>query len=213
VKNLLKKLPVRRSIILGLFALLLVTGAMIRLFTWDHQRSRDELADAHRAADYVDWGLSACDRGDYKTALDFFGRAGGFDPDHPYLNDAFGRAYMGEGDWDRALESYTLALHEYASDAFACDGLARISAIAPDPRLRNGARAVTYAEKARDLSYGNVSDVLDTLAAAYAEAGRFDDAVVAENNYLQSAGLSVAERAAAEGRRALYRQHRSFHHL
>ena len=42
----------------------------------------------------------------------------------------------------------------------------------PDPRFRDGARAVAGAQRAVELSRSEVHTV-DTLAAAYAEAGRF----------------------------------------
>ncbi len=47
----------------------------------------------------------------------------------------------------------------------------------PNKSLRNGAEAVRMAERSSKLSGGNEPAVLDTLAAAYAEAGRFNDAV------------------------------------
>ena len=51
----------------------------------------------------------------------------------------------------------------------------------PNASLRNGAEAVGYAERAEKLSGnqkgGDKPTILGTLAAAYAEAGRFPDAV------------------------------------
>ena len=49
--------------------------------------------------------------------------------------------------------------------------------ISGDNSVRNGARAVDHAEQLNRLSGGNNVEVLDTLAAAYAEAGRFGEAV------------------------------------
>jgi Flp pilus assembly protein TadD len=46
-----------------------------------------------------------------------------------------------------------------------------------DASLRKGAEAVTLAKRAVQLSGGQEPLILDTLAAAYAEAGRFDQAV------------------------------------
>ncbi|MBZ5583038.1 MAG: tetratricopeptide repeat protein [Acidobacteriia bacterium] len=47
---------------------------------------------------------------------------------------------------------------------------------APEPSVRNGGEAVKFAERAAALSGGGDPAALDTLAAAYAEAGRFADA-------------------------------------
>jgi hypothetical protein len=46
-----------------------------------------------------------------------------------------------------------------------------------DSQHRNPAEAVRLAEAARELTGGTDASVLDTLAAAYADAGRIDDAV------------------------------------
>ena len=56
------------------------------------------------------------------------------------------------------------------------DILARTLATDPDPKNRDGAQAVTLAENANIISGGNQPFVLDILAMAYAEAGRFPDA-------------------------------------
>ncbi len=47
----------------------------------------------------------------------------------------------------------------------------------PDPSLRNGSQAVAVAGQANQLSGGRNPQVLRTLAAAYAETGRFPDAI------------------------------------
>jgi tetratricopeptide (TPR) repeat protein len=47
----------------------------------------------------------------------------------------------------------------------------------PDASIRNGVEAVELAQRAVRLSGGREPDVLGTLAAAYAEAGRFSEAV------------------------------------
>ena len=208
---LLKNEAMKRLLFL-LLALFLVTSTIL-LEIWNHERNRDILKNEQAAAEYVSWGMSLCDKGDNDGAIHLFEQASGFDPSHPYIDDAFGRAYAGRKDFRRALQFYMLARQQYALDAFACDGLARIFATAPDPLLRNGAQAVSYAEQARDLSNGNVKDVLDTLAAAEAEDGRFAAAVEAEDTYLQSPDLDAGMRAAAQTRRELYLHHQPFHQL
>jgi len=56
-----------------------------------------------------------------------------------------------------------------------------------DATLRNGQDAVQLAERARELTDGKNVNVLDTLAAAYAEAGRFEDAATTAKQALQVA--------------------------
>ncbi len=57
--------------------------------------------------------------------------------------------------------------------------LAWLLATAPEDDLRDGAAAVGLAERAVAGQERPDADLLDTLAAAYAEAGRFSDAVAA----------------------------------
>jgi tetratricopeptide (TPR) repeat protein len=55
--------------------------------------------------------------------------------------------------------------------------LAWLLATAPETALRNGARSVELAERAAALTQRQDAQVLNILAAAYAEAGRFPDAI------------------------------------
>lgn len=53
--------------------------------------------------------------------------------------------------------------------------------------LRNGPEALALAEHAAELSHATDANVLDTLAAAYAEVGRFEDAVAAADRAIEAA--------------------------
>ena len=69
----------------------------------------------------------------------------------------------------------------------ALNDLAWLRATAPDPGLRNGPEAVRLAERAcQQTQYKEVVPIR-TLAAAYAEAGRFDDAVATARKALAMA--------------------------
>ena len=59
----------------------------------------------------------------------------------------------------------------------ALNDLARMLAAAASDRLRNGAEAIALAERAWQLTQFQQPMFIGTLAAADAEAGRFDDAV------------------------------------
>ncbi len=85
-------------------------------------------------------------------------------------------------------------------------------ATSPLDGVRDGARAVELCEELLDAGIPRDADVLDTLAAAYAEAGRFDDAVkTAEEAVDRAKSGQRAELAGAiESRAALYREKRPF---
>jgi tetratricopeptide (TPR) repeat protein len=64
--------------------------------------------------------------------------------------------------------------------------LARILAAAPDPRARDGARALMMAESL-ETTMGKTLDVGETLAMALAEVGRFDEALTVQRGVLEAA--------------------------
>jgi len=60
-------------------------------------------------------------------------------------------------------------------------------ATSSDDQTRNGAEAVKLAERAADLTGHRQPAILNTLAAAYAESGRFDQALATANQALELA--------------------------
>ena len=90
--------------------------------------------------------------------------------------------------------------------------MARFLASTPDEKLRNGARAVALAERASDLTGGENAHALDTLAAAYAAAGRFPAAVSTAHHAAQRARAAGDESLAdaIEQRLALYALEKPF---
>jgi tetratricopeptide (TPR) repeat protein len=69
-------------------------------------------------------------------------------------------------------------------------GLAWILAVHPNPALRAPELAVELAERAAMLTNNQNATILDTLAAAYAAAGRFDEAIKVSQTALN---LALAE--------------------
>ncbi len=82
-----------------------------------------------------------------------------------------------------------------------------------DVALRDGKRAVEVAEQICRTQGRPTPDNLDTLAAAYAEAGRFDDAVEAATKAFELATTGKNDELAARIRLRLelYRQRMPFH--
>ena len=80
------------------------------------------------------------------------------------------------GKTQEALDNYWIVLRLKPGERGASNNIAWIYATHPDSRFRNGAKAV---ELMRPLAAAPDCDAnfLDTLAAAYAETGRFDDAL------------------------------------
>jgi len=113
--------------------------------------------------------------------------------------------YDREGDLEKALADYLHVIQLDPQSADCYNDAAWIMAVSPDPKLRDGAKAVEFAKKAIELinaiqGYHEFrAKYLDTLAAAYAEVGKFNDAVETEAEFLQKADPINAR----EGRRRL----------
>ncbi len=82
-----------------------------------------------------------------------------------------------KGQIAEAINHYEEALKIEPDFVAACNNLAWIYATNPDPAVRNGNKAVELAEHASQLTGGQDLNILSTLAAAYAEAGRYSEAV------------------------------------
>jgi spermidine synthase len=78
---------------------------------------------------------------------------------------------------DEAIEILRQGRAVKPSDAILANNLAWRLATSPQPALRNGEEAVQLAELANELFSGKHVSLLNTLAAAYAAAGRFPDAI------------------------------------
>jgi hypothetical protein len=76
-----------------------------------------------------------------------------------------------------AINHYQRVLELHTNSILALNNLAWLRATASDPALRNGNEAVRLAERACQLTQYKEAFLIGTLAAAYAEAGRFTNAV------------------------------------
>ena len=133
-------------------------------------------------------------------------------PDLPAKDIQSAKTDLSHGQFQTAVSRLATVLQLLPNHAEALNDLAWIRATAPDPRIRNGAEAVRLAERACRLSGGNEARFYGTLDAAYAEAGRFEEAIrTAEKvrEMAQAAGLKEIAQG-AEQRIALYRQHQPY---
>ena len=116
------------------------------------------------------------ERGDWQRAAEEFRITLRYKPrDLPFLLNLAGVA--GVGPTREAVQRFEEALEIDPDSTEALNNLAWILAANCDPAIRNGARAVEYAERACQLTQFKQTTIVGTLAAAYAEAGRFEDAV------------------------------------
>jgi tetratricopeptide (TPR) repeat protein len=96
-------------------------------------------------------------------------------------------AFASQGRMVEAVRHYDEALRRAPDDVMLLNRVGWILATAGAVPPRDGHRAVALAERAVQLTSAGDVESLDTLAAAYAEAGRFDDAVAAGRRALDLA--------------------------
>lgn len=96
-----------------------------------------------------------------------------------YLDAQLKLAVMSQRDHldGRAIAGYEDVLAVDTNSVYALNNLATLLATDSDARLRNGDRAVNLAGRACRLTQYKDAALIYTLAAAYAEAGRFKEAV------------------------------------
>jgi tetratricopeptide (TPR) repeat protein len=105
------------------------------------------------------------------------------------------------------LEQWREVLRREPDDFTVLNQAAWVKATSPDAALRNGAAAVELATNAVRLSGGR-PEFLDTLSAAYAEAGNYPEAIATAERALRLA-VAAAKPKLAEGlnaRLTLYRK-------
>jgi tetratricopeptide (TPR) repeat protein len=114
---------------------------------------------------------------EYGKAARDFSEVDRLDPNH--AQNVYDRAelFNAKGDYKSALTELREMVRRFPRSAFARNALAWCLATCPDAAYRNGPEAVEHAQSACNLSQWKDAEVIDTLAAAYAEAGDFDQAI------------------------------------
>ena len=122
-------------------------------------------------------GLAILQKGDVDGAVARFQKAIAINPGYADARLDLGIALQKKGQVEEAIAQYQIALEIKPGYPAALNNLAYVLAACPQASLRNGAKAVELAEQASQSAEGKNPLILGTLAAAYAEAGRFPEAV------------------------------------
>jgi Tfp pilus assembly protein PilF len=158
-------------------------------------------------------GRALASQGRFDEAIENFHKAIQINPNHPDAFFGFGIALTQSGRTKEAVAQYREALRLNPNLAGALNNLAWVLAATPDDELRNGAEAVRLAERACELTHHGEPLFIGTLAAAYAEAGRFPEAVTTEEKAEQLATAAGLTAVAAKDRELLelYRASKPYH--
>jgi protein O-mannosyl-transferase len=164
------------------------------------QAGRGEEAEAHlRKAVELEPGLAGAhynlgsvllQRGQVEAAAVQFREALKIQPGFAGAHNGLGNALLRQGRLGEALVEYEAAAAAMPGNPYLLNNLAWLLATCPEGSVRNGARAVELAERADRLAGGKDAMLAGTLAAAYAEAGQFTNAVATTEKAL---GLANAQ--------------------
>jgi tetratricopeptide (TPR) repeat protein len=147
------------------------------LFLFSCASTQPNQHESKDARFYNNRGAAYGDKGQYDQAIKDFDQAIEINPRYIKAYNNRGIVYRLRGQYDRAISDFNKAMEMNPLDPEAYNNLAWLFATAKAPGFRDGKRAVKLALKACELSDWKLGEYLDTLAAAYARMGDFDNAV------------------------------------
>ncbi|MFN2508225.1 MAG: tetratricopeptide repeat protein [Chthoniobacterales bacterium] len=157
------------------------------------------------AALYYVRGDAYLGKGEREKARQDYQRAVNFSPKNFLDYYIRGSAYQKKGNYAAALSDLAKAVELSPKSAGALNSLSWLKATCPQRSLRDGAGAVRAAIKACELTRWRDWSLIDTLAAAHAEAGNFEQAVKYEEQAMNMS-TSADDRKGTKERLAAYRQ-------
>jgi tetratricopeptide (TPR) repeat protein len=146
--------------------------------------------------------------GRWDEALEHFTAAAKLDPENPGILCSRGDLLSDMGQYADALASYAMAIEVKPSFGHAYRNGAWLLATCPDEQFRDPENAILGAKQALECEYGERHVALDTLAAALASAGEFDEAIATLEEAIELAPSTV--RAEYVARVKLYEEGQPF---
>lgn len=130
-----------------------------------------EAMDAH-----FHYGIALTDQGKPELAAWHLAKALRLEPKEVGIYAQIGLALASRGKVKEAVTHYRESLRLQPDMPEVLNNFAWILATSADASLRDGKEAVQFAQRACELTGNQQTLLIGTLAAAYAEAGRFEDA-------------------------------------
>jgi len=135
----------------------------------------------------INLGCVSTDRGYFIQAIDYFQKALQLKPDSVDALTNLGTALLRQGKLKEAIIHIRRSLQIEPDNPATINNLAWLFATCSDPNYRNPAEAIRLAQQACHATAYVNPETLDTLAAAFASAGRFNEAVITAQKALNLA--------------------------
>src|SRR6266446_814371 len=128
---------------------------------------------------YYNFGSVLFQEGRIDDAIAQWQKALAIQPNDAAAHTSLGNAFLQKGWPEEAIVHYQSALQIDPGEVNARNNMAWVLATSSDPSIRNGAKAVSLAAQAVEISGGKDAIFFRTLAASFGECGKFADAIAA----------------------------------
>jgi len=172
-----------------------------------HYNEALEINPNYAEAEY-NLGIALLQIGRLNEAVSHYNKALAINPNYVEVHNNLGTALVQLGRVSDALAHFQRAMEINPLNVEAQNNMVLVLATFPEARVRNGTKAVELAERADHLTGNSNASISATLAAAYAEAGQFPNAITTAKRALQLA-TDQGNTALADAIRAQIRLYQS----
>ena len=159
--------------------------------------------------DYLGRGVAYKAKGDQTHAIQNFDAGIAVAPTIPALYVYRGAVLSGRGDASGARADFEKVSSLISDSRGGFNRYGWALATSPVAAYRDGPAAIQYATRACELSSWKNANELDTLAAAYAEAGQFKEAIQWQTSAVEVGGRNI-DRDDFQARLAMYQKREPF---
>jgi tetratricopeptide (TPR) repeat protein len=138
---------------------------------------------------YVNRGNTWSAKKEFDKAIDDYNKAIRLDPKDAYAYNGRGLVWFLKKKYDKAAKDFDDSEKLDGENPWVFMNRARFLATCAEPKFRDGKRAVEQAKKGLELVNNPTPEFHEALAAAYAEAGNFKEAVRCQERALEDPQL------------------------